>query len=380
MKKLIMFLLLFVGISYVKAESVWDIKPVSSLMMSSKIKENLTCENNVCTSFITIPSDYDEEFINIVPQLFNEPIETMPGDTYEYKIVIQNNSEHDYAYLTNTFYIKPLKSNDSVLDIKSYLGENINNGGVMYRLNSSKPLMALYDSKVKLTDAMLSDEELNKALVNKGYKGINELDKYIMDYLNYPGDSLENHADEVAKAMWPNISEMPKVKETNKNLIKFGYDYFYNKLFSMHITKTNLDDETYSIGNCLRDEIRYNEIDKMFSEINLKRQTENTLKSLYFHLNGPLTRNPYVLFEFGLDFGFKLTRLDKEIVPDNNTDSIIKNDSNNITSELENISSSPVVNTGIDSKITLIILINLLALLIVLFINLGIIKYEKNIK
>jgi hypothetical protein len=373
---LLLFLLcLLLGSYDVKAMSTWDVKPINSLIMDSKLTEKVTWEGNTCTSIITIPDDYSEKMINIVPTIFREPKDnTMPGDTYEYKIVIQNDSKHDYAYVANTFYIKPFQSNDNVANIKSYCGDDINSGGVMYRINSSKPLMALYDSKVKLSDEELSDSNLNQALINKGYTGIDDLDKYLLNYLNYPNDSLENHADEVAKILWPNISEMPKVKESNKSLIKFGYDYFYNKLFSMHLAKSDLDNDDYAIGNWMRDQKQYGKIDNFLSEINLNRETENTLKSLYFHLNGPLTRNPYVLFEFGLDFGFQLKRLDVEtpVTP------IITDDrSQNVINQVDDKTVESQVNTGVNSIINIIIFACLIALLLLLLIKGKMIMYEK---
>lgn len=347
-------------ISFSVRASEWDISKMETYIMDSEILENIDCDDKVCTGTYLIPSDYSKDEIKIVPTVFMvSTSNAMPGDTYEFKIVVKNESNYDYTYLSNSFYVKPMNCSD-VTSVISYAGNNINTGGVMYRINSSKALMSLYDTNKKLNNEELSDESLDKQLIKKGYQGIRKLDQFIKDYIGYPNDDLEYHTEEVEKALWPNISEMPTVKESNPVLIKFGYDYFYNVLFSMHVSKNDLDNKVYAIGNWERDSDVYQGVDNLLTPMVNKKQ-ESNYGSLYFHINGPLTRNPYVLFEFGLDFGFKLNKVTNEeeaIIPAINDDI-----DNNMVDEQTNY-----VDTGVESNILLIIILcfSLLVLFIIL--------------
>src|SRR5574344_2023526 len=185
MKKISLFMLLFVSSIIVKAEGLWEVSPPKSLIMNG-IEEKIECpEKNKCIGTYTIPSGYVENEINIVPSLFSSSNDSvMPGDTYEFIININNNSKHNYGYVSKSFYIKPYNFSDKVLNTSSFIKYNFNSNGIMYRLNASKPLMHLYDKNTKLTNEELSDVNLGKQLVKKGYqKGIDELDQYILDYL-----------------------------------------------------------------------------------------------------------------------------------------------------------------------------------------------------
>jgi hypothetical protein len=371
MKKyyLLLFSFLFLSIN-VSAKGIWDTTLKPSLVMDKEIKEEISCKDSECIGTYTIPENYDKDTVNIVPQVFAEPMNNvMPGDTYIYKINIINNSSNDYNYVAKSFYIEPFKSSDNI-NVTGYNGENINSGGVMYRISSSSALEALYAKNTKLSDDELSDTSLNKVLINKGYlNGLADLDKYILDYIKAESNtSLEDNAAKVASALWPNISAMPSVKETNPDLIAFGYNYFYNVLFSMHLNNLNLDDPNYAIGNWLRDEDIYNELESKLVNNSFLKNSSNSLDPLYFHINGPLTNNPYVLYEFGLDFGFKLTKVnpiksDEIIIPEDKENVIAFNDLNDASSTEE------AVNTSINSEIIGIIVINFVSLIILLFIN-----------
>jgi hypothetical protein len=371
MKKyyLLLFSLLFLSCQ-VSAKGIWETSLKPSLVMDKEIKEEITCQDTECIGTYTIPEDYEGDVVNIVPEVFAEPMNNvMPGDTYTYKIKIVNNSSNEYNYEPKSFYVQPFKSTNNI-NVMGYNGSNINSGGVMYRISSSPALKALYGKNTSLSDNELSDETLSETLINKGYlNGLADLDKYILDYIKAdPNTSLEDNAAKVASALWPNISAMPSVKETNPDLVAFGYNYFYNVLFSMHLINSNLDDPNYAIGNWLRDDDIYNEIESKLINTSLTKDKAIDIDPLYFHINGPLTNNPYVLYEFGLDFGFKLAKVNP-IIPDNQ-ETIAINEPKESTEEQE------TVNTGVNSEIISILLINLISLIILVIINHWLKKYE----
>ena len=365
MKKIFIFLpILFV--SFNVEASGWETKPVDSLIMDKRISESVDCHEKKCINVFEIPNDYEEDEINIVPSVFTLSYKKiMPGDTYEDVIIIKNKSNDDYAYVDNTFYIKPFQSSDNESEIKSYIGENINKGGVMYRLNSSSALKSLYGVDRDLTDIEISDSELDKQLIFKGYNGIKDLDKYVLNYFGITNNNYVSVADEIATSLWPNMSEMPHIRETNKQLIKFGYDYFYNRLFSMHLDNQDNDNIKYTIGNWERDSNIYDEINNKLSNIYLRNNNELTINPLYFHINGNLTNNSYALFEFGLDFGFKIKKIDngKEV------DAVVKPINDN-KDEL-------IVDTGVDSDIMIIIMVNIILLFFLIMVKELVKIYDK---
>lgn len=320
MKKKWWLLFILLGSMKVNAISKWDAINPNNLVMDEKIEEHIDCQQGVCTVTYTIPSDYNLDVVNIVPTAWQGENEIgMPGDTYELKIKIINNSKYNYNYVDKSFYIKPY-SDPNKSDVLGFTGELIPIGSTMYRISTSEPLIKLFNVK-KLNTEQLSDASIEAKLANLGYKnGIQDLDKYYLDYFNkkYQQNfkAIEDLPTQFINKIWPDISEYPTVLETNHNLIAFNYNYFYNVLFTMEYgDKIDLDNSKYSIGyylNNFNDSGSYDKLNDNFNALSLKTNEETDLEDMYFHLNGPLTKNSYVLFKYGMDMGFSLKREEKE--------------------------------------------------------------------
>lgn len=297
----------------VSAKGKWDAPYVISKEESS-IERNITCEKKDCVETITIPADFKDKELTIKPSIFaNENYVSMPGDTRNFSLKIINLSNNDYKYQDNSLYLKPVEDGKNYPGLVSYNNAKIPTFATMYRLYNSEPLKALYDGR-NLTDDELKDESIEAKLRELGYSGISELDKYYVEYFNKNYNtnftSLEDLTTPYINKIWTNISKASQTRETNNNLIEFHQNYFYNVLLTMKYNdKKNLDDNNYSVGAYSRKEGCYQDLNKNFNEITIPKTSETSLGAFSFHLNGPLTRNSYMGFSYGVEVGLTFDKV-----------------------------------------------------------------------
>lgn len=313
MKKILVPVVIALTVVNVSAKGKWDAPYVISKEESS-IERNITCEKKDCVETITIPADFKDKELTIKPSIFaNENYVSMPGDTRNFSLKIINLSNNDYTYQDNSLYLKPVEDGKNYPGLISYNNAKIPTFATMYRLYNSEPLRALYDGR-NLTDDELKDESIEAKLRKLGYSGISELDKYYVEYFNKNYNtnftSLEDLTTPYINKIWTNISKASKTRETNNNLIEFHQNYFYNVLLTMKYNdKKNLDDNNYSVGAYSRKEGCYQDLNRNFNEITIPKTSETSLGAFSFHLNGPLTRNSYMGFTYGVEVGLTFDKV-----------------------------------------------------------------------
>ena len=313
MKKILVPVVIALAAVNVSAKGKWDAPYIVS-KEESGIERNIVCEKKDCVETITIPADFKNKELIIKPSIFaNENYVSMPGDTRNFSLKIINLSNNDYTYQDNSLYLKPVEDGENYPDLISYNNAKIPTFATMYRLYNSEPLKALYDNR-NLTDEELKDENIEVKLKELGYNGISELDKYYIDYFNKNYNtnftSLEDLTTPYINKIWTNISKASVTRETNNNLIEFHQNYFYNVLLTMKYNdKKNLDDNNYSVGAYSRKEGCYQDLNKTFNEITIPKTSETSLEAFSFHLNGPLTRNSYMGFTYGVEVGLTFDKV-----------------------------------------------------------------------
>ena len=179
---------------------------------------------------------------------------------------------------------------------------------------------------------MMLDETLGKKLEETGYKGIEELNKYYLDFYNKKYNleckNLEDLPANVISEIF-NGNNYP-IKESNLEIAELGYNYWYNILFSVLFGDEKYDYKTSNlsaIGSYMRNkELGNDYFTKDLGIIN--PLSENILTTMNFYINGPYTTNAYMNYEFGAYMEFQLTKeKTKEIetinIDENKNDEIV---------------------------------------------------------
>ncbi len=313
MKKVFIPAVIALSLMNVSAKGKWDAPYRDTMLESNGLTKELVCEKKECVETITIPESFKEKVLNIKPDIFaNEHDVSMPGDTRTFNLKIINLSKNNFTYQDKSLYLKPIEDKESYTDILSYNNAQIPVFSTMYRLYNSEPLKFLYDGK-DLTDEQIKDENIEKKLQELGYAGISELDKYYLDYFNknYKTNfkSLDDLTQKYINKIWTDISRNSEIPETNKNLIEFHHNYFYNILLTMKYNdKKDMDNNIYSVGAYSRNEESYQNLNTALNSITIPATSETSFEPFYFHLNGPLTRNSFTLFTYGIDVGLSFDK------------------------------------------------------------------------
>lgn len=315
MKKVFILAVIALSIMNVSTKRKWDVPYKDTMFESENLVKEIVCEEKECIETITIPQDFNAKVLDLKPNIFaNEHGASIVGDISSFRLKIINLSKNNFIYQDKSLYIKPGKVKESYADIISHNNAQIPTFATTYRLCNSEPLKFLYDGK-NLTDEQMTDENISKKLRELGYAGIDELDKYYIDYFNknYKTNfkSLEDLTQKYIDKIWTDTSSYSMVPETNKNLIAFNHNYFYNTFITMKYNdKKDLDNNDYSVGAYSRNEESYQILNTALKEITIPANSEITLEPLYFRLNKALTRNFYTLFTYDVDIGLSF---DKEI-------------------------------------------------------------------
>ena len=267
------------------------------------------------TATYTIKEDYNEDTINIVPGIFKAISESdgyVPGDGIKVNIQIINKSNNKYLYKDKSFIL-------STMDISNYEERLENSKGFDGQViagtfgpnrTANTAIRTLYGKSIK-KDMML-DETLGKKLEETGYKGIEELNKYYLDFYNKKYNleckNLEDLPANVISEIF-NGNNYP-IKESNLEIAELGYNYWYNVLFSVLFGDEKYDYKTSNlsaIGSYMRNkELGNDYFTKDLGIIN--PLSENSLTTMNFYINGPYTTNAYMNYEFGAYMEFQLTK------------------------------------------------------------------------
>ena len=266
----------------------------------------------------TIPEDYEEETLIINPDIFeviawgqkesNTPY-LMPGDTVKVNLSIINNSKYNYNYDENSFVIYPYTSDelekdmgfDKITDEKvTFNDEEVNEVHKFYRMYNAA-LRELTKNGRKYLPA--NNETLDELLKAKGYKGIEELDKYYLDFYN--NKYKTNHANlrdftpkQISEILNGNNNPTEDgddyVKEDNPVIVALHFDFLFNYAMGVSLDDEEINDNNqheYAPGEYMRNESKGEEkVKKNLGKLN--SNSENSMNT-NMHLSGPLMGNAY---------------------------------------------------------------------------------------
>lgn len=266
----------------------------------------------------TIPEDYEKETLIINPDIFeviawgqkesNTPY-LMPRDTVKVNLSIINKSKYNYNYDENSFVIYPYTSDelekdmgfDKITDEKvTFNDEEVNEVHKFYRMYNAA-LRELTKNGRKYLPA--NNETLDELLKAKGYKGIEELDKYYLDFYNNKYET--NHANlkdftpkQISEILNGNNNPIEDgddyVKEDNPVIVALHFDFLFNYAMGVSLDNEEINDNNqheYAPGEYMRNESKGEEkVKKNLGKLN--SNSENSMNT-NMHLSGPLMGNAY---------------------------------------------------------------------------------------
>lgn len=196
---------------------------------------------------ITIPKDYSNKVITINTNIFEtiHHFGLLNKNNKEIKVnlIIVNNSNYLYSYKKDSLIIYPSFTR------KQYL----------YRSNNSAIKKLFNNEKV-----LLDDKSITKKLKKLGYKNINDLDKYYLNYYNKKYKtkykSINQFNNKIKKELFKKTQS--KILETNNNIVELSYDYYYSKILKVRINNT-----IYTIEDCINYYINDSEFIYYFNNI-----------------------------------------------------------------------------------------------------------------
>ncbi len=278
--------------------------------------------NNLFYKFLlvyTIPEDYEEETLIINPNIFgvigwaqtNGQIDkaqyVQPGDTLIVNVKIINNSKYNYNYDENSFVIYPYSTEDmeemefkKISEEKTFNDEEITEMQ-QYRRTENK---ALKNLNINIRgNKKYSNENIDAALKGKNYKGIEELDKYYLDFFNDYYGYGQNGKEKVTKLSDFTPEEIgngifggntTKYYEDNMVLTALHFDFLWNYTMGISLEDEKINDKNqneYNPGDYMREESKGDEVIKEnIGKLESKKESDIDTN---FHFSGPLLRNAY---------------------------------------------------------------------------------------
>ena len=264
MKKLKLFLfaltLVFIKSTTVLAESKWDVENTERLISESN--ENFIVEYDLSkikfgwyiggtvTVNITLTENYNEKSIVIAPDVFQKIAKEVydynkeigyerideeniqysnpfqSGDKIKVNIVINNHSKNDYYFDNTSFEIfptEPVVYNEitGVSEEKFFNQINIPKGFTFRRTYNT----ALKELIPNSNGIQMTDENIDKALKENGYNGIEEYDKYLLDFYNKKYNTNYSRLDSFSKGIIREIlSDTDPVYAYNSAYAALGLD------------------------------------------------------------------------------------------------------------------------------------------------------------
>ena len=309
----------------VEAKSKWDVELPKLSYMEEQLKEEITPIRNQQGKIkgfdvlITIPTYYDQEKIQISPSIFSAIEEykyITPNDKVKINIKIDNQSNYNYQYVDNSFMVSTeditregITKNFTNTNAVGFDGQKIDAIFSPYRTWNTA-LVDLYKN-TKKKEKNLSEANLSMKLKEKEYQGVEELDKYYLDYYNEKYDLQKTRLDQFSDKIIREIfsGSRIEIKESNTQLIELAYNFFYNKLLSYSFSDQKVTDENsenYSIGNYMRKKLGNDYLKDKFFEI--PSQETKELKNMTININGKYTTNPFLYYHFYGHLEFQLQK------------------------------------------------------------------------
>lgn len=263
----------------------------------------------------------------------------VPGDSAPFSIEIVNESEHTYQYVEGSFKastedLTPYIEQGLTQQVGDAVGFDGSPIAWNYAINrtANKAIQALYgvNGTAKVTPEMLTDEQLGKKLVEKGYtEGIADLAQYYLDFYNETNGTdaqcLMDFEDKVLMQILDgnryDIGKNPPnervLVETNKEIAEMGYNLFYNKaLFIVPEGVKDPERQHYAVGSYMRGENDGYEsyCQEAFGDI----QTGDAVYALHpfvMDLDFYYVTNAYMNMDLGFFVVLDLEQTDKPDVP-----------------------------------------------------------------
>lgn len=241
MKKLKLFLfaltLVFITSTTVLAESKWDVENPERLTTSVELKsmevEKIRGGKYIVTVNIEIPENYAEKTVVIAPDVFEKAAkkihqdeeanniqysnEFQAGDWVQVIININNLSKYNYYYDQTSFEIFPTEpvvytETSAKKEEKFFNQINIPEGFTFRRTYNT----ALKELIPNSWGGQMTDENIDIALKNKNYSGIEEYDKYLLDFYNKKYKTNYTRLESFSKGIIKEIlSDVDPVYEMN---------------------------------------------------------------------------------------------------------------------------------------------------------------------
>lgn len=189
---------------------------------------------------ITIPENEKEEKIKINPDIFggiNEYREMEVGSNI-INLKIINKSKYDYVI--DSFNI----STKEIVDKNNYK----NTGGIGF---DEYEIYDVFSPYIVFNNALknlfldngyeFSLNELEDKLKDRGYNGLEDIDKYYLDYYNKKYDLNCSKLDEFSSSIIKEIFEGEKTfyLEEDKEIIELAYNYFYKNILEFNFLDNN---------------------------------------------------------------------------------------------------------------------------------------------
>lgn len=282
----------------------WDIIKHEEKNMTKNLKEEIEpiIENDKVIGIkdvITIPKNINNKRLIITPSIKEGLYNYTNIDKdkiYKIEILINNKTNNTYKYKNNSLIIQTKKLKE-INNYKVYKKLGFDNELIYQELN----LKRTYNEPLKelLNKKELTDKNIENKLKENNYK---TLDKYYLDYFNKKYNlketNINNYKDEIIKEIF--TGEESIYYETNENILRLSYNYFYNKILNLGINNKykTIGEYMRTINNDLNNkEINNNEI--------------TVIDDFYLFLDDKYNTNSFAEYNFNTYISFVLEKNNK---------------------------------------------------------------------
>lgn len=262
---------------------------------------------------ITIPADCTSKSLKISPNIFgglSEYKDIVGGDKLEVNIKINNKSNYIYKYKAGSFVLSTPNISE-IINYKDTKGVGFD-GKKIYDIFSPYRVFntALRDLFNNTEIEAVTNEKIEELLKKRNYKGIEELDKYYLDYYNAKYDYHVKRLEELPYSIIKEIfdGKVLNYKETDKEVIEAGYYYFYNKVIAVNFIGEIVNDtnsEQFSIGSYMN-----KKNDLRFSDVIKERDNYLEIEGIVVSINKTYMIDSFKDYDYLGYMEFTLTRSD----------------------------------------------------------------------
>lgn len=287
---------------------------------SSEIKyeiDNRVAEEQKTKVIFTIPETYDGSNLTIsAEEIVNEAfvwkteMGYQPGDEVQCEVIIKNESPYDLEYVPGSFGFdmlqdRALQTSPLIIHGNSHSAttdpKRLRNGAIALLLgNGAEP----------------TDANVEAALIEKGYSGIDDLYKYYIDYYNIynsKGD-IVNSLDEISL---DDIEEMilnkgdavhdSEIKETDPTMSEFLTAVFYHRYLNILPESYTGEETDYNLASYALGENDAFEDDAKLHFGIIKSGEESEPLIFAMKINGN-ANDTYLDYQFGFNFGAEFVK------------------------------------------------------------------------